>query len=53
MLFWRLGHCVVEGAYFLLISAIYIPFMLIIVMFVAYMPKAAMFKKMQASNELA
>ena len=42
-----------KGPIFFLISAIYIPFMLIIVMFVGYMPKAAMFKKMQASNELA
>jgi len=42
-----------KGPIFFLISAIYIPFMLIVVMFIAYMPKAAMFKKMQASNELA
>ena len=32
-----------RGPIFFLVSAIYIPFMFIIVMFVGYLPKAAMF----------
>ena len=42
-----------KGPIYFLISAVYVPFMLIVVMFIAYVPKAAMFRKMQASNELA